>query len=115
MVAKYNFTIYQGETFDKTLTWKTGDPKNPVDLTGYTARMQIRKKYGSSILLELTTENSRISLGTTAGTIQIIISASDTAAIDWSSAIYDLELISGSGIVKRLLQGTIKVSREVTV
>lgn len=116
MAAKYKITIYQGETFSKVFTWKTGDPKNPVDLTGYTARMQIRKKYGSTVvLLSLTTENGGVTLGGVAGTIILNISAADTSSIDWTAGVYDLELISAGGIVKRLLQGTIKISPEVTV
>ena len=116
MAAKYKITIYQGETFSKVFTWKTGDPKNPVDLTGYTARMQIRKKYGSATtLLSLTTENGGIVLGGVTGTITLFISATDASSIDWTSGVYDLELVSAGGIVKRLLQGTIKVSPEVTI
>lgn len=116
MAAKYKITIYQGESFSKVFTWKTGDPKNPVNLTGYTARMQVRKKYGSATtLLSLTTENGGITLGGVAGTITLYISAMDTSAIDWTAGVYDLELVSAGGLVKRLLQGTIKVSPEVTV
>ena len=36
--------IEQGATYRKTLTWKTGSPATPVDLTGYTARLQVRTK-----------------------------------------------------------------------
>lgn len=116
MAAKYKITIYQGETFSKVITWKTGDPENPVNLTGYTARMQIRKKYGSDIvLLSLTTENGGITLGGSAGTIILNISATDTSNINWTTGVYDLELVSAGGTVKRLLQGTIKISPEVTV
>jgi hypothetical protein len=116
MAAKYKITILQGETFDKTIVWKSGDPSNLVNLTGYTARMQIRKKYGDAVvLLSLTTENGKIILGGTAGTIQLLLSATDTSAIDWVAGVYDLELVSSGGVVKRLLYGTVKVSLEVTI
>ena len=42
--AVVNLTIYQGSTFMQEFQWKTGNPAVPVDLTGYTARMQIRPK-----------------------------------------------------------------------
>jgi hypothetical protein len=56
-------------------------------------------------LIELTTGNGRIALGGSAGTITLTISATDTAALTAGRGVYDLELVSGSGIVTRLLQG----------
>lgn len=116
MAAKYKIVILQGETFDRTIVWKTGDPANPVDLTGYTARMHVRKKIGSAtVLLTLTTENGKIILGGVLGTIQLLISATDTSSINWLAGVYDLELISAGGVVKRLLYGSVTVSPEVTI
>lgn len=87
----------------------------PVDLTGFTARMQIRESLESTTTLEeLTTENGGITLGAAAGTVALLISATDTAALDFSTAVYDLELISGAGIVTRLLYGDITLAEEVT-
>lgn len=116
---KVKFVIYQGATFSKTLTWKTApdedSPKTPVDLTGCTARMQVRAKIGATeVLLTLTTENGGITLGGTAGTIDLLIEAEDTAAITWTSGVYDLEIIFTNGDVRRLLYGEVVVSREVT-
>ncbi|MFA5394409.1 MAG: hypothetical protein WC346_00135 [Methanogenium sp.] len=42
--ANIDITIVEGGTFDKTFQWKTGDPAVAVDLTGYTAKMQVRAK-----------------------------------------------------------------------
>lgn len=42
--ANIPITIVEGGTFSKIFQWKTGDPAIPVDLTDYSARMQIRKK-----------------------------------------------------------------------
>lgn len=39
---KLKLLIEQGATFRKTLTWKAGTPPVPVNLTGCTARMQMR-------------------------------------------------------------------------
>ena len=53
----------------------------PVDLTGVTARMQLREKLDSSVvLLELTTENGRIVVDDATKTITLNITAADTAA-----------------------------------
>ena len=87
----------------------------PVSLSGFTARMTIRETLESTTtLMSLTTSNSGITLDDTAKTISLYISATDTAAIDWTQAVYDLEMVSGSGVVTRLLSGSITVSNEVT-
>ena len=113
--AKHNITIYQGATLRDMTTWKSGNPATPVDLTGCTARMQARAKItDTSTLLSLTTENGGIVLGGTAGTVAINMSASDTAAITWKSAVYDLEIVFADTTVRRLLAGSISISPEVT-
>ena len=108
----HNFTIEQGATFSRTLTW-TDEDGAAIDLTGYSARMKVKyHRRDQTALLELTNGDG-ITLGGAAGTIIITISAADTAAIDWTEAVYDLELVSGA-VVTRLLQGTITVDQEVT-
>ena len=70
----HNFKAEEGADFIRTLTW-TDDADALIDLTGYTARMQVRREIDdSATLLELTTANSRITLGGTAGTIALILS-----------------------------------------
>jgi hypothetical protein len=109
----YDILIEQGATYSQVITYK--DNGVAVNLTGYTARMQVRATLESaSTLVELTTENSRIALGGTAGTITLTIAAADTAALTSGRGVYDLELVSGSGIVTRLLQGAVTISRNVT-
>lgn len=108
----YNITCPQGATFDRTFTLTVdGTPQN---LTGYTAAMQVRESVsGSTALINLTTENGGITLGGSAGTILVTISASTTAAVTAGSYSYDLELYSGS-TVTRLLQGAFNLTGEVT-
>jgi hypothetical protein len=109
----YDLLIEQGATYSQVITYK--DNGVAVNLTGYTARMQVRATLESaSTLVELTTENSRIALGGTAGTITLTIAAADTAALTSGRGVYDLELVSGAGIVTRLLQGVATISRNVT-
>lgn len=111
--GKYNFVCPQGATFSKQLTWNIDD--DPVDLTGYTARMQVREKYTSTQkILDLTTENGGITLGGDEGTISIDVSASVSATIIPKTYVYDIELVSSGSIVTRLLEGQFVVTPEVT-
>jgi len=89
----------------------------PTDLTGYTARMQIRITRGSTVSVhELTTENGGITLNAADGGINLLISDTDTAAFDFDNAVYDLELINtnGNGDVTRVAEGTVRLHKEVT-
>lgn len=109
----YNITAEQGATLTRTITWKN-TVGTPINLTGYTARMQVRNDYEAvTSLLTLTTENGGITLGGVAGTIVITASATATAALSAGSYVYDLELVL-SDVVTRLIQGSFVVNAEVT-
>lgn len=114
---KRNLTIYKGAPFYDRVVWKTGASKAtavPVDLTGYTARMHIREAVDSlEVLLELATENNRIVLDAEGG-IELHISDEDTATIDFTRAVYDLELMRNGRTVRRLYEGRVSVKPEVT-
>lgn len=110
--GKYPLTIEQGATLAQVFTWRDSSDAL-VNLTGYTARCQVRRTLSDpDTLLSLTTENGGITLGGSAGTIQLNASATATAALS-GKGVYDLELISGS-TVTRLIEGTVYFSPEVT-
>lgn len=109
-----NIYIEQGATYRLNITWKDSGG-TPIDLTGYTARMQVRHSYKSdTVLLNFTTENGAITLGGAAGTITIVGLATLTEDVPAKAGVWDLELVDGDGNVTRLLQGAVEVSPEVT-
>lgn len=113
--AKLKLLIEQGATFIKVLTWKTGSPAMPVDVTGYTAHMQIRSSVDTEeVLADLSTENGGIVMGGDTGSITLTIPATQTAGFTWNGGVYDLEITSPDGIVRRLVYGTVTVSKEIT-
>lgn len=98
-------------------TWTSGGYLQwytPHDLTGYTARMAVKDKVGGTVLLSLTTENGGIVIDASAKTITLAITATDAAALTWTSGVYDLELVSTTGVVTQLMYGSISVTKEVT-
>ena len=110
--GKYNMVCPQGSTFNKQLTYSIDNVN--VNLTGYTARMQVREKHTSTTFqLALNTENGGIILGGSEGTITINIEASATGALIPKEYVYDLELLSGS-TVTRIIEGKFIVTPEVT-
>lgn len=113
--GRLNLNCYQGATFDYTLTWQSGG--SAVNLTGYSGRMQVRETYDSSSTIVSLTSGTGITLGGTAGTILLALSATQTAALDATPSgqyVYDLELVSGSGYVTRLVEGNFTIYPEVT-
>lgn len=86
----------------------------PVDLSGYTARMQIRTKLeDTAVIKELTTENGGITIDNVAKTITLTISATDTAAFSFATAVYSIELVNGA-VVTPFANGNLTLVKEVT-
>lgn len=112
--AKLDLRIEQGATFSREVVWKDSDGV-VVDLTGYTARMQLREYLdSSSAFVEMTTGNGRITITAEEGKLALEIPASVTGGITQESGYYDLEVESSSGVVTRLLQGRVTIDGNVT-
>ena len=128
----YNFTIEQGTTHTFRVDYKDSN-NEPVDLTGYTARMQIRNAPKGNTLyanlttvpsncgtgLDLTPEIGSVTYPASSGSIEIVISAISSSAFNFDQAYYYLEVVYTDPstlceTVTRVLQGKIKLSKEVT-
>lgn len=111
--GRVNFICPQGSTFNRRITYKINDV--PVNLTGYSSRLQVREAhYSTSTLVDIATTTGGITLGGSAGTIDLLISASATSLIDAGNFVYDLEIQASNGTVDRLIEGSFVVTPEVT-
>ena len=116
MTAGYHhFVIEQGATFSKVLTLKDS-AGTVINLTGYaSAEMDLRENpEASTAVATLTTGNSRVALGGSAGTVTLTISASDTASLTAGDGVYDLEITDGNSNIYRLMEGTYSIRRNVS-
>ena len=114
IAGTYNFICNQGATFNRELTW-TDSSNTAINLTSYTARMDVRANVNANAtLVTLTTENGRISLGGANGKVTLTIDANTTANIAAGLYVYDLEVVSSGDEVTRLIEGNFKVTAEVT-
>jgi hypothetical protein len=110
--TEYPITIEQGSTFQKQFRWKVDGVI--MNLTGYTAKMQVRKAFGGALGFELSTQNDRILLGGATGTVALEMAPDETAALPAGNFVYDLELTDG-GTVRKLIRGTVVVLPEATI
>jgi hypothetical protein len=110
--TEYPLTIERGSTFQKQFRWKVDGQL--VDLTGRTAKMQLRKNYSAPVTFELNTSNSRLSLGGVSGLVSLDLSPEETSSIPQGNYVYDLEIYN-SGETRKLIRGTTVVQPEVTV
>jgi hypothetical protein len=115
--------VEQGATFTMGFVWAEEGPLDgdgnptqgdPHDLTGWSARLQIRRSPTSPLLAEASTTNGRIVIDPLAGRVDIKLEPAATQAITAKSAKYDLELESPEGDVYRLLQGNVTIDDNIT-
>lgn len=87
----------------------------PVDLTGYTARMQIRRSAkAETFVVELTTANSRIVIDPVECILTLTLPADVTEDLLEMEAVYDLEVIAPDTTVRLLAYGPVSIKTEVT-
>lgn len=91
----------------------------PVDITGYSARMKIKDKVGGTVLASTEAGDSplnvlTITLDAANKTITLSIAATATDDFAWTKGVYDLEMVSPTGIVTTILSGKVSVTKEVT-
>ena len=111
MAAVANLSIDQGATFTSDITVKdiTG---NVFDLTGYTAVAKLAKGYSST--RTRTAMTTAFATDRTTGVLTISLTATQTAALDPERYVYDVEIISSTNTVTRVLEGIITVRPEVS-
>jgi hypothetical protein len=137
MTLRQDLEVRQGQTW--SFVWTKKDAAGvAVNLTGYSARMAIRDRIGGVLQAYLTTgadaDGGSIALGGAAGTVTLALTALQSASLaDYLTRasilytrnffvqrkplvhfLYDLELVSGAGVVTRELEGSVLVYREVT-
>lgn len=106
---KYNIVADQAATYQLTVTWL--DPSgNPVNLTGYTAAMQVRLGYSEpSVAATATVVNGGVT-----GQLTVTVDATQMAALRAPQVyVYDLRVTNGA-TVTRLIEGTFTVVPAVT-
>ena len=128
--GRYSFIVEQGATTDFQIVYKDSTG-TPINLSGYTAAMQIRDRQGGSVLYASLTSSLGDSYTKTSGSAFISLSGSNlttdqvsgsigvyighgiTNNFTFNEAYYDLEITNGQ-IRTRLLEGKVQLTKQVT-
>lgn len=122
LAGKYNFEIAQGSTIDYTMRYLSNSVA--VDISAYQCRLQARPYQGGTLVAEFATYAANGSISVTGsaadgadganGNLRIFMTAANSSLIPPGTYKYDLELENAANVVIRLLEGTFKVSEEIS-
>jgi hypothetical protein len=113
MAGLKNWKVDQASNFIFTIQYK--DPNgNPINLTSFDVRMDIKSTPGSKKILASCIIGDGLEVDPEIGRIDVNVSANKTKLIAYPKSAYDLVIESPSGIITRLLEGYLEVSRAVT-
>jgi hypothetical protein len=102
-----------GDDFSKLL--EITNKKVPVDMTGYSFKMQIRKNKGDATAILTLVSPTNIDISDVAnGNIIITISNAVTTTLVEQQAVYDLKWTTDLGIVTTILEGAVQIQQTVT-
>ena len=121
--------IGQYALINEPITWKIGagvdtpggpfilrNATVPIDLTGYTARGEIKTDIRGALLATLTTENGGIVIDPLLGKVTLWCPRvqSRTWPSNIKKGVFDVELYDSSDVATRLLWGIVDISPNVT-
>ena len=110
MAGKLDIIIDQGATFSRVYTYKVNDVA--VDISANTIRGQVRKKHTSATAAA--TFTTGFFTDGTDGKFTVELTDTETAGLSAGDHVYDIEMVFNDGTVKRLIEGVMSVTPEVT-
>lgn len=119
---KYPRFCKQGKTYKDAFGFSDSN-REPLDLTGYSARMEVRRSLPTStstagdseVIVSLSTDNGMITID--AGVVYMEIDAETTATFEVGSYFWELELVRDSdGYIPTIMEpSAFKVTQEITL
>lgn len=116
MAVQKNFEVDQNATFTFQVQYTEEDEITPIDITGATAKMQVRDTQGGSkIACTLTSPSGGIIIDGPTGTLTIKITPTQTNKMFYPKSSYDIMVVDSNGNKIKLLEGFMTLSRSVTI
>jgi len=110
--GRYNITIINGTTFTIAPIWQVDNL--PVNLTGYTADMQVRD-VSNNLVVELSTTNGKAVISPALGQTTFTLTPTQTSAANLpvGNYTYAFNLTDGSSNTYQILNGAFNVQASV--
>lgn len=109
MATISNLFVDAGSDYSVIITIKNS-AGSAYDLTNYTIKSQMRKSYSSSVAYNF---NASVYNAST-GKIKLALTASESEAIPPGRWLYDVEITQVDGPKKRILEGIVTVTPQIT-
>jgi len=113
MTRPGDFEIDQYASFQTSITWREDDG-SVIDLTGYSAKMDIREGYGGELILSLTSDDDSIDIIEEEGKLAFYFTPEQTADFDFVRAYYDVVVTSPTGFATRIIEGVFELNKGIT-
>jgi hypothetical protein len=110
MTGYIDFTINQGASFVYTISLSDSVTGSAINIAGYSFQSQLRKSYQSQ---NVSANLTCTIIDAANGTLNLSLSAAETANLKAMTYVYDLKSNVGS-IVDRVIQGLVIVNPNVT-
>jgi hypothetical protein len=115
MAGQKNFEVDQNATFSFIVEYKDNNGL-PIDLTGATAKMQVRdQKGGTKLAFSLTSPSGGIVIDPTNGKLTIKMTPTQTNKLFYPKSSYDVMITDSNTNKIKLLEGYMTLSRSVTI
>ena len=115
MAGQKNFEVDQNATFSFVLEYKD-DNGNAIDLSGASAKMQIRDtKGGNKLAVTLTSPSGGIIIDGPNGKLTIKMTPTQTNKLFYPKSSYDVMVVDSNANKIKLLEGFMTLNRSVTI
>jgi hypothetical protein len=116
MAGQKNFEVDQNATFSFQVQYTEDDKVTAIDLSGATAKMQVRDtKGGTKLAVTLTSPSGGITIDGPTGTLNIKMTPTQTNKLFYPKSSYDVMVIDSNGNKIKLLEGFLTLNRSVTI
>jgi hypothetical protein len=109
MATVSNIFIDQGSDYSNIITVAASNGQ-ALNLSSYTVKSQMRKSYTSTIAYNFTTSVQ----SPTAGQVRLQLTAAQSELIPPGRYLYDVEITSSSGARRRVVEGIVTVTPQIT-
>ncbi len=116
MAIQKNWEVDQNTTFKFEIQYTQDDETTPIDLSGASAKMQVRDiKGGAAVAFTLTSPSGGITIDGSTVTLLITMTPTQTNKIFYPKYSYDILIIDSNGNKTKLLEGFMTLKRSVTI